>query len=184
MKVLPKIRSPYLMLLLASLAQSKSFNEEVRDHVVSEPLLEMTGSFVDLPCPTTGAFKEVDGQCSKYLRCIQDTWLEFDCPCGLHWDTELENCVFADNSDCVERLRKPDVQSRKEKTAAGTSCAIIGSYHHVESQCNKFLWCIPNVDQSTTWHEFECQAGTHWNKNQNYCDHPANTKCGKCHYYS
>ena len=47
-----------------------------------------------------GTFSSIPSDCTKYNRCIQGEFQQFECADGLHWNTALNTCDWPANAKC------------------------------------------------------------------------------------
>lgn len=142
-------------------------------------------------CPPMGKDPEDDimfphdSDCSKFFKCSHGEVYEMDCPTGLYFNQNKNQCDWPGNVNCTSGTpgeggdSKEESSSSENETSNETdTCPSFGEdperdvlLPH-ESDCSKFYKCSHGQK-----HEVSCADDLYFNPSKKVCDWPENVNC-------
>lgn len=136
--------------------------------------LAISGTFGDCE---VGHYQAVQDDCTKFQLCEESgAYATLECPDGLHFNSELNVCDWAENVNCVPTEDEQTAQLKHFARVAAQSVGECewGDYKADPENCNQFFQCEPSLN----WSHHTCPAGLLFNSRLNVCDWPENVDCG------
>ncbi|XP_035675275.1 uncharacterized protein LOC118415011 [Branchiostoma floridae] len=119
--------------------------------------------------------------CTMYYDCSNGIAYHMECPDGLYFNEETDQCDNPANVDCGARRRQAPrrptrrpVHGKKTSSSEGFSCEgkPNGDYADPED-CTMYYDCSNGIA-----YHMECPDGLYFNEETDQCDNPANVDCG------
>ena len=127
----------------------------------SSTTLIYTNPELNMTCTTNEDYSGLFEDCSKFLRCIQSSFIIFSCAPGTLFDYKRKMCVYPDEVICLS------AEFDKKLT-----CTTAEDYSGVSTDCRLFRRCV-----NTRFYEFRCAPGTLFDYKTKRCDFPGTAEC-------
>ena len=67
----------------------------------STPSRPITSQDGDISCSIEGSTSASPNDCNKFRQCLTGSWIELQCPPGLHWNNEKGMCDWPNMAKCA-----------------------------------------------------------------------------------
>lgn len=112
-------------------------------------------------------FPHID-DCSKYYTCNGGVAFEFDCPAGLHFNSETNTCDIPENVKCGQNQEPEEGDMFCPPEDDPTNLIFYPS----GIRCEWYYLCLSGKP-----FKLSCAPGYHWNQQFFQCDIPENANC-------
>ena len=110
-------------------------------------LSALFGISMATPCTERDDYTGVANDCSKFLRCVNGEFVEFQCASGTLFDASNKICEHERLVNCLSR------------PLPETECNEADDFSIVPGDCSKFLRCVHG-----NFIELQCPNGTLFNR--------------------